>query len=50
MPTVTTTSAPEIKDPVPKNSPNSTLFPPPSILGGANLSATFDQPITPDIF
>ena len=48
-PTVTTTSTPEIKDPIPNTAPNSPVFPPPSITGGANISATFEQPASPDI-
>ena len=49
MPTVTATSAPEIKDPIPNIAPNSPVFPPPSIPGGVNISVTFQLPITPDI-
>ena len=49
MPTVTTTSPPEIKGPIPSTTPNSSVFLPPSIPGGANILATFEQAKTPDI-
>ena len=42
MPTVTKTSAPEIKDSIPNTAPSSPMFLPPSIPGGANTSAALN--------